>query len=85
MGHSIGRNLPATGFGTRRACALALMTVLSAASAAGFAATYTVTNAQNSGAGSLRQAMLDANASGDVITVGNFPLVKAKRANTSRG
>lgn len=36
---------------------------------AAFSATYTVTNTNNSGAGSLRQAMLDVNATPDADVI----------------
>ena len=48
----------------RRALTLAVIAVLSGVCTQGFAATYIVSNTGNSGAGSLRQAILDANASG---------------------
>jgi hypothetical protein len=48
----------------RRTPALAALAALATLPLAGVAATYTVSNTNNSGAGSLRQAILDANASG---------------------
>jgi hypothetical protein len=47
-----------------RALTLAIGAALGSFSTSVLAATYTVSNTQNSGAGSLRQAILDANASG---------------------
>ena len=49
---------------TARALTLAIAAALGSVSVSVLAATYSVTNTQNSGAGSLRQAILDANASG---------------------
>jgi hypothetical protein len=63
MAHSIAHNSRPTRL-VRRALALVVAVAFMGASAPGFATTYTVSTTQNSGAGSLRQAILDANASG---------------------